>query len=137
MKFPSAHFPVPATFAALLAACACAWSVPAELRSEDAKPSLAEKVKAREAELDAIYTPDAFDPPIPFSPEKKPDADVSAKRAAFKTKLRTVSKFKEKARPEEIDKWFAKIMPTLDDPLALSINAELRREIAKKMHKSS
>lgn len=133
MKFSSVHLPVSATFAALFAACACAWTAPAELRSAEEKFSLAEKVKAREAELDAIYTPDGFDPPIPFSPEKKPNADVAAKRAAYKTKLRTVSKFKEKANPEEIDKWFAKIMPTLDDPLALSINAELRKEIAEKM----
>lgn len=86
-----------------------------------------------EAMLDAIYEPDAFDPEIPFLPEKKPDAEIAAKREAFKTKLRTVSKFKEKARPEEIDKWFSKIMPTATDPLTLSINAELRAEIKKKL----
>ena len=89
--------------------------------------------EAWEAALDKIYTPDTSEPEIPLMPEKKANAKVSEKRAAFKTKLRTVSKFKEKAKPEEIDEWLAKIAPTATDPLALSINAELRKEIKEKL----
>ena len=138
--FPATHripsrrnFSVPAKLLVALCFGVLVCGVPAQLRSEESKLTLAEKVKAREAELDLIYAPDDFDPPIPFSPEKIPNADVDSKRAAYKTKLRTVSKFKEKANPEEIDKWFAKIMPTPNDPLALSINAELRKKISEKM----
>lgn len=105
------------------AAALRAQSVPAETPSE---------LEKWEAQLDAIYAPDAYDPEIPFLPEKKANPEIAAKREAFQSKLRAVSKFKEKARPEEIDKWFAKIRPTLTDPLALSINAELREEMKKK-----
>ena len=98
----------------------------------DALP-MPDSLQAWENSLDAIYTPDAFDPPIPVFPEQKSDPKIEVKRDAFKTKLRTVSKFKEKAKPEEIDKWFADVMPTPTDPLALSINAELRREISEKL----
>lgn len=127
------NFSVPAKLLAALCLGVLVCGVPAQLRSEEPMLTLAEKVKAHEAKLDSIYTPDDFDPPIPFSPEKIPNADVDSKRDAYKTKLRTVSKFKDKANPEEIDKWFAKIMPTLNDPFALSINAKLRKEISEKM----
>ena len=103
-----------------------------EADSDEVLP-MSDSLKAWEAELDAIYTPDTFDPKIPVFPEKTANAKIEAKRAAFKTKLRTVSKFKEKAKPEEIDEWFAKIIPTPTDPLALSINAELRREISSRI----
>lgn len=120
---------LPACAAILLAAGTGTPTARAQQRSVPAEESL----EAWEASLDAIYAPDPFDPEIPFLPEKTANADVAAKREAFRTKLRTVSKFKEKARPEEIDKWFAKIMPTLTDPFTLSINAELRGEIKKKL----
>lgn len=95
--------------------------------------SLEEKVNAWEAELDKIYTPDPFDPKIPVIPDKKPNAEIQAKRDAYLTKLRTVSKFKENKNPDEIDEWFAEIMPTLNDPVELSINAKLREEIKEKL----
>lgn len=134
-RVPSRRFfsVVPGKLLAALCFGIFACGVPAMLRGEEPRTALAEKVKAREAMLDTIYAPDDFDPPIPFSPEKISNADVDSKRDAYKTKLRTVSKFKEKAHPEEIDKWFAKIMPTLNDPLELSINAEARKEISEKM----
>lgn len=134
-RVPSRRFfsAVPGKLLAALCFGIFACGVPAMLRGEEPLAALAEKVKAREAMLDTIYSPDDFDPPIPFSPEKISNADVDSKRDAYKTKLRTVSKFKEKAHPEEIDKWFAKIMPTLNDPLELSINAEVRKEISEKM----
>ncbi len=110
--------------------------VPAESESDAADEILPmpDDLKEWESSLDAIYTPDTFDPPIPVFPEKKKNRpEIEAKRSAFKTKLRTVSKFKEKARPAEIDKWFAELMPMPTDPLALSINAELRKEISKRL----
>lgn len=99
----------------------------------DEIPALPADLNAWESALDEIYTPDTTEPEIPVFPEKKPNAKISEKRAAFKTKLRTVSKFKEKAKPEEIDEWFAEILPTPTDPLALSINADLRKEIKEKL----
>ncbi len=122
--------------AALLSLCPLS-AVPAVAEDEGAVSEsaarLAEKVEDWEAALDAIYAPDPFDPEIPFLPEKTPNPEIAAKRDAFKTKLRTVSKFKKKVRPEEIDLWFAEISPTLSEPLELSINAELREEIAEKL----
>lgn len=95
--------------------------------------STEERLAAWEKKLDAIYTPDPAEPEIPFRVEKFSDPAVAEKRAAYKTKLRTVSKFKEKAKPEEIDKFFAKISPTPDEPLVLSITAKLRKEIREKI----
>lgn len=105
----------------------------AETDDETSGTSVSEKLEAWESSLDKIYTPDSFDPEIPIFPEKEADSKIDGKRAAFKTKLRTVSKFKEKAKPEEIDKWFAEIMPAPKDPLKLSINAEIRNEIKEKL----
>ena len=86
-----------------------------------------------EAALDAIYKPDETEPEIPFRTDDVPDAVITAKRAAFKTRARTVSYFKKKAKPELIDEWFAEVMPTPTDPLALSINSERREKIAAKL----
>lgn len=130
MTFPpdSRFFPFPRLRAALISAALFA----AVFCGDAGAQSLSESVEAWEAQLDAVYAPDPYDPEIPFLPEKKTNPEIEEKRAAFKTKLQTVGKFKKKVRPEEIDKWFAKIMPTATDPLALSINAELRKDMREK-----
>lgn len=117
-----------------LALCFCVPATFAEPESPT-KSAAREKLRAWEEMLDEIYTPDAFDPEIPFRVEKKSALSpaILEKRAAYKSKLPFVSKFKEKANPSEIDRYFAKIVPTVNDPLVLSINAKIRKEIAEKI----
>jgi len=120
-----------------VAAGALGFCVPATMAESETplKSAAAEKLRAWEAMLDEIYTPDPFDPEIPFRPEKSSplSPEILEKRDAFKSKLRSVSKFKEKANPNSIDKYFADIAPTANDPITLSINAKIRKEIGEKL----
>lgn len=100
---------------------------------DDGPLTLAERVEAWEAELDKVYTPDPFEPGIPFLPETDLPTEIAAKRDAYQTKRRTVSKFKEKAKPEEIDEWLGEYAPTPTEPIILSINSKLRKEIKEKL----
>ena len=134
MLFPRKKSPFPrAVFLLALGAflISGAPGVPAQVsRSAEA---IALSLESWEDELDAIYKPDETEPEIPFAAETTPDAKVGAKRDAYKTRARTVSKFKKKANPEVIDKWFAEIMPTANDPLEISINSEMRDEMKTKL----
>ena len=83
--------------AALLSLCPLAAENEGAVSESAAR--LAEKVEAWEAELDAIYAPDPFDPEIPFLPEKTPDPEIAAKKRRIRKSRRSATRSRRSSAP--------------------------------------